>query len=690
MKNQLRIYAIIFLLFFSGCAYYNTFFNAKKFFKEAETERKKNQEQSTSNAAKQKYTKAIEKASRLLEFYPNSKYVDDALFLLGQSFFYKEEYRQAKRKFEELITNFPKSEYVPESRLWLGKTNTELRDYKTAEKNFQDILAGKAKQEIHDEAQFLMGGLHFHKEDYVIALQEYKVSAQNAKDKNMRSQSYYQMGECYLLLKDFAAAATCFEKARKYSRNATTEFEALFKAGLATKDLEQYDKAIDIFTELIGDINNEDNWPECKFQIAECLYFKGEVANAISWYESIIEDHKRSEAAAKAYFNLGLIYQKEKSDYEQAKEYFDLASKENAKAEIVPQAKANFNAIKNLLALKEDIKEQEKRIAAGDSIAAAMDSLEVDTSSVEIEEEEKLAQTPDSSITNQDSTNNVVDFFPESKKQENNSAKKLALKSGELGTPKEELIKDKLMLAEIYLLDFNQPDSALFEYMDIMQRDTTEANLSKVIYSIGFIFDKYKGEKTVADSIYEKLITAYPNSVYADKARDFLKLPKADKSEEIAQQQFKKAEATYMERNNYNFALTQFGQIAANYPQSRFAPKSLYTMGWIYETELHDNPKALEIYQKLVDAYPETAHAKRVKKKIDEVNKEKNKTEEEKKKEAELARAEEQPETDAETELLTLENTDLTKMDKNQYRELLRREMTKDNRRMRNPKRIIK
>ena len=71
-------------------------------------------------------------------------------------------------------------------------------------------------------------------------------------------------------------------------------------------------------------------------------------------------------------------------------------------------------------------------------------------------------------------------------KNTNRDNKAASVKKGNLGTPEEELIKDRLMLAEIYLFDFSQPDSAMFQYMDVLERDTTEANISKAIYSIGY------------------------------------------------------------------------------------------------------------------------------------------------------------------------------------------------------------
>ena len=83
----------------SSCAYFNTFYNTKKVFNEAKKERKKRLSEKPSSAELQKYDKTIEKASRILEIYPNSKYVDDALMILGECFYYKGENVKAQRKF---------------------------------------------------------------------------------------------------------------------------------------------------------------------------------------------------------------------------------------------------------------------------------------------------------------------------------------------------------------------------------------------------------------------------------------------------------------------------------------------------------------------------------------------------------------------------------------------------------------
>ena len=91
----------------SGCVYFNTFYNAQKYFRQAEKERRVHEEQHASweleegateayqvprpQKADQLYGQAARKASRVLEDYKESELVDDAMFLMGRSFYWRGE-----------------------------------------------------------------------------------------------------------------------------------------------------------------------------------------------------------------------------------------------------------------------------------------------------------------------------------------------------------------------------------------------------------------------------------------------------------------------------------------------------------------------------------------------------------------------------------------------------------------------
>ena len=87
----------------------------------------------------QNYQQAIERSSRVLEYYPNSRWVDDALLLLGQCFYYRRDFKKAMRKFDEILQLYPNSNFIPETRLLKARTYIGLEEYDTAEEELRQL-----------------------------------------------------------------------------------------------------------------------------------------------------------------------------------------------------------------------------------------------------------------------------------------------------------------------------------------------------------------------------------------------------------------------------------------------------------------------------------------------------------------------------------------------------------------------
>ncbi len=105
MKKTLLVF-----LFFSGCVYYNTFYNAKKYYDE------------------ENYNKSIEKCKKILDKRRDSKYADDALFIMGKSYYHLKNFDEARINLKKLIEGFPSSPFRDESYLFLGKIALEKKD----------------------------------------------------------------------------------------------------------------------------------------------------------------------------------------------------------------------------------------------------------------------------------------------------------------------------------------------------------------------------------------------------------------------------------------------------------------------------------------------------------------------------------------------------------------------------------
>ena len=144
MKFFLRIYVQLFLLtiFLGGCAYFNMYFNAKESYKEAEKKRR-----TTNTIDKNLYENTIKELSKILEFYPDSKWVDDALLMMVLSYLRQGENYKAQKKFIELLKKYPDSDLSDQAKVYLAETEIALKNYEEARK----LISGIESENIEVE-----------------------------------------------------------------------------------------------------------------------------------------------------------------------------------------------------------------------------------------------------------------------------------------------------------------------------------------------------------------------------------------------------------------------------------------------------------------------------------------------------------------------------------------------------------
>ncbi len=649
--SKLFVFALL-LFSFSSCAYYNTFYNTKKFFKEAAKEREKRTSDKPTASEKRKYDETIKKASKVLELYPDSKYVDDAVVILGECFFYKEDFIKAQRKFQELIQYFPESEHFFQAKLWLAKTYIELNDYPSA-KLILSELANKEKldKKVKQEAQYISGEVYLNQKNYMEAEVEFRKSVELNNDDVLTARSYFQLGKTQVLNEKYDEAAENFTKAIKKSPNQQFEFEAWLSYAEALKLSGDFKKAARICNELLDNELFKKQHGHVQLEIADIVYregktfdgnseadqayLKSKIFDALENYEIVVLQNKRTPVSAEAYFRTGEIKERDFNDFAGAKESYEKVKSESNRSEFVTEATNRAKALGDLIKFSNEVKKAlgQQLIESG-SVQRVLTELEL-----------LLLEHGN---------------HPELRLIELKRASGLLSEEGSEGESAENkedkltrLIISKLQLAEIYLFQFNQIDSAMYEYGEVLELFPEHPYAAKALYSKAYINEHMYHDKFKTDSLLYQVILKYPDSEQAAAAKMKLEIEDGS-SVEPAEELFKRAELALFQQKNWNKALTEYKRVAEAFPESDFAPKALFAMGWIHEKYTSDYGKAREIYGEFVEKYPESEFTLPLKKKIEakEV-----KIEEEVKSEAELP-ADDLTEADTLVESVTDETED--------------------------------
>ncbi|UCE17733.1 MAG: tetratricopeptide repeat protein [Gemmatimonadota bacterium] len=615
------------------CARFNTYYNAQQYFQQAEQARERSTTSQLSSSEIDLYNKAIKKASKVITFYPKSKLVDDALLLMGKAFYRKGEYSKAQRKFNELISNFPESNLSNEATFWLGRSYFANGDYVKAEKSLSGIVTQKKARTWAAEAQFLLAEMAFLKHRYKYALGEYEKVVKGFPKSSRSAEAQYRIGQCLTLLDSPYEARLAYDQVFSFDPHDTLKLNAMFSVGQSLREEGRYDQAIDVFEELLRDSRNMDYYSAIRLEIAESEAEKGALEAAISEYEKIIEDYPKSESSAEAQYRLGLIYLEILEDFEKAKEHLDSVKMEYAKSQYAEQAQGISRNIEKLTGLYYKLSPPpvDSTVAAsipslGDqtlvmrSDDAALDEL-VDSILASVGALEEEAQTgvafpgqiPGTGLVN----------LPRSATEAQPGVPVPGQVSGREHVPGTasdtppatienqgaavDTAEVHFKLAEHYLFHFFKADSALKHYRTVLDRYPESDYGAKSAYAIAWITDIILNEATAAQEAYLSTIANFPGTPYDKAARVALgerSTPEQDSS--LAQEQFLEAETMFLRGGDVDSLIRAYQKVIDEYPESSYAPKAGYTIGWILEYVVSNPQAAEEVYEKLQNEYGDT------------------------------------------------------------------------------------
>ncbi len=361
--------ALLALIFSSGCVYYNTFFVARKKFKEAE----KNQAQNAENRRNQQippsqprgagrkqgkdnvggrggsspglfttkvspqvrilYEDAIKKASKVLRFHPDSKWVDDALWLIGKSYYNMGDYRQADRKFKELVTNHPESKFAEDSFYHKGLCQIELGHNDLAMEAFGRIEEDSEESKYIDDIYFVRGRIAKDGERYIEAVDLFNLYLEKYAGEDSAARAKYYIGECTEQLGSYYEAYSAYSEVSKYKPSRELRFDAALASASAILKTDSVSRGMEILKNLAKDERYFEQSARICLKIAEGHYLQGRIEEAIVEYNQITEKSPKTLEAAEAYYRLGLIYQNDLFDLEKAKDSFSKAQTENPSSE---------------------------------------------------------------------------------------------------------------------------------------------------------------------------------------------------------------------------------------------------------------------------------------------------------------------------------------------------------------------
>ncbi len=681
---------------FDGCGvwhnfttYFNLYYDAKDIFETAQDAIKVQQtdlfaveEPNATGNTNQLLSKVIDKCSTILQFHSNSAFVDDALLMLGKSFYYQRNYLKALRKFQELIATQPQSDLILETELWIGKTQMRLKEYDDG----LDMLGTVKKKAMEEgEDEFVTDAFleeikyDISQEDYASAITASTDYLKQSDNDEINAEIEFELGKLYEKVNDLENAITAFRQVFDYSPSYDTQYGARLELGKALRDAGHNDEALDIFDGMSTQDKYADHFDEINLEMGVTLAKLDQYDEAVNVLIKVDTTYKASINAGMARYELGQIFENHYQDFDSAGAYYTHAASSAAPPEYLTNARQKAQLFSKYIQLRTNLKTNlEKKYYAenpeqysSDSSAYYLERKDVEGQVIAEQEFAQVRAKMDSALFVRDTTGMKIDTTVvqkdsldqfgnvvynqfgqkitvpdtvivnplDSLKQKNELLSSIASPNFEkrvkelmhgkeppkkpdipLDSLQSMIIKEKFEMGNIFFTEFNLPDSAYKYYQDVLALNPGPEYTAKTLYSLGSYY-LTQNDSVKADSLFNVIYRDYPDQNIVNAAANKLGKELKDLNYDPAEDIYASAEKEMLD-DKYDSSLVKLKKIYNEFPGSPLAPKALYASGWILENKLDKPDSAAAIYDSLKVNYPSTIYANKISQKVSIYNQE--------------------------------------------------------------------
>ncbi len=322
----------------AGCAYFNTFYSAKRNFEDAEAQMAllPDPEVRASAGTASQYDKAIQGASKILIEYPTSKWVDDAVLLIGRSLLAKGDYEAAEVKFSELAVTFPRSDLRAEAMYWSGVAAERDRRRPEAIARYDSLLAIWPQAKRRDEVLLRRANL------YLLAREPARAEVDLRELSTRKGKIGYDAGlklaEAMFAARRFADARAEFARVAERAPTVQLRTDARLRVGDSDEALSDFTAATATYQTLLREATSEENRARARLRYASALGLAGKVDAGLAELANVMEDQPRTPWAAEAAFRSGYLHEVIKDDFIAAREAYDRVAQQLPSSPFVAQA----------------------------------------------------------------------------------------------------------------------------------------------------------------------------------------------------------------------------------------------------------------------------------------------------------------------------------------------------------------
>lgn len=447
----------------SSCAYYNTFYLARRYYDRA-TDGLPYVIEKAEPATAQNYNKSIDYSKKVIGIYPKSKWVDDAYLLWARALIGRDDPILAMDLLSGFPTRFPNSPLLGESKFYLGVAQRQARHYEEAVRSLDTFLVVAPKHSLAPYA-------YLERSRALMSLQRPAEAAASASEvverfskSRLRDLALKARADARFATKDFVQAREDYAELGLRSLTDEERFDFLLREADCLEGARKYDEALGLLRNarshevrpILTDTSatamaavaanpSKARYGRLQTRIGGVHLQAGRLNEALADYSDVVQNYPRTLIAAEAQYRIGYAYETGADDFDRAREAYAKVKDLAAGSAFTEQAKLRMQNLERVASY---------RTASGDSLEGKVES--------------------------------------------------------------------EFLLAELYLLEHDRPDRAVDEYRKIAREHPGTAFAGKAINAEAWVLRHKLDEPARADSLLWTVVHGYPATEAQIAARDYL------------------------------------------------------------------------------------------------------------------------------------------------------------------------
>lgn len=558
-----------------SCAYYNTFYNAEQYYKKGIEELEKAGDGKITVNVRKNFNTAIEKSNKVILMYPDSRWTDNAAYIIAMSQYYKTDYSASRKSFEQYFATYPASDLRARAEIWYGRCLWKMGEKEQSLRQLKISSQREKDPVMKSEIFFALADLHQSSGNLDSALFYYRLTTEAGRDIPMAALAQYKIAEINLQQNNIEKAITELKKVNNFTPSLELKDKMQILFARIYREAGRFEEARDLINAKLNDISNESIWGDLEFQLGLLFLAEGDYESAVSRFSQVTEKYQGKPVSAEAYYQLGQMNMIYLGNFEKAQKNFEMVKREDKNSKYVLDAQNKVNEIKRFFSLNTKYQDSWNKVKPYvDQIEGRIDTSDIDISGDEKPEVLKKAieQYEEEKMMMSDTVSVFLDYY-----------------------------QIMYEIGELYYFDFNKVDSAYYYFNRIYTTKYYNTIRDKALYAIYFLLTE-SGKSDVANTYLDTMKIEFPESRYLRfiENRD-IELPEDNIQ---ARQAFLQGEKYFDVKPDSSIAI--YSRIITNFPTTLYAEKSMLSIAWIYQNRYYDLEKSTDWYQKFINTYPES------------------------------------------------------------------------------------